>query len=78
MLGSVLPAEEFVFFVITNVLIVFGMTLALTTGRELYHRIAHLRPRRRSNAAEIHVQYTNAPTLGRAVARRLRDENETG
>jgi lycopene beta-cyclase len=56
MLGGVLPAEEFVFFVITNVLIVFGMTLALTTGRELYHRIAHLRARSRSDAAETHTE----------------------
>ena len=38
-LGS-LPLEEFVFFVMTNMLIVFGMTLMLSGGRELLARLA--------------------------------------
>ncbi len=35
LLVGVLPVEEFIFFTITNVLIVFGMTLMLIRGREL-------------------------------------------
>ncbi len=38
LLGHVLPIEEFIFFAITNVLIVFGMALMLTAGHQLYAR----------------------------------------
>lgn len=38
-LGGVLPLEEFVFFLLTNTLIVFGVTLALS--RESWQRLPH-------------------------------------
>jgi lycopene cyclase domain-containing protein len=38
-LGGVLPVEEFVFFSITNILIVFGMSLMLAKGHELRNRL---------------------------------------
>ncbi|MBE2197268.1 MAG: lycopene cyclase domain-containing protein [Anaerolinea sp.] len=41
LLGGILPIEEFVFFLITNVLILFGMTLALSA--ESRERLACLR-----------------------------------
>jgi lycopene cyclase domain-containing protein len=37
LLGGVLPLEEIVFFTLTNVLIVFGMTLVMVIGRRLLH-----------------------------------------
>ncbi len=43
LLGGILPIEEFIFFAITNVLIVFGMTLMLAAGHELYGNL--IRPR---------------------------------
>jgi lycopene cyclase domain-containing protein len=43
LLFGVLPVEEFIFFLITNVLIVFGVTLAL--AEESKERMAHFRSR---------------------------------
>ncbi|MFT5194701.1 MAG: lycopene cyclase domain-containing protein [Cellvibrionaceae bacterium] len=38
LLGSILPLEEFIFFLVTNTLVVFGMTLLL--AQESHHRAA--------------------------------------
>jgi len=43
LLGGVLPIEEFIFFAITNALIVFGMSLMLATGHELYQSLVRRR-----------------------------------
>ena len=46
LLGGILPIEEFIFFLITNILIVFGMTLALSSdSRDRINRLLELRSR---------------------------------
>jgi hypothetical protein len=42
-LGGVLPVEEFIFFLVTNTLLVFGITLAL--ARPSLEQFARLRQR---------------------------------
>ena len=46
-LGGILPLEEFVFFLMTNILLVFGVTLFLST--ESHARFNQLRGRTQSN-----------------------------
>jgi lycopene beta-cyclase len=54
-LGGILPVEEFVFFLLTNTLITFGMTLALAahSGERLRHVRSRLARGRRAPAAPV-------------------------
>lgn len=53
LLGGVLPIEEIIFFSITNILIVYGMSLMLATGHELRSRLPLLRSGRRCEQERV-------------------------